>query len=326
MDIKNLSEMFKLREEILTALEEGIVAIDNNKKVIFINKAAISMLHINDPAPTGKNLKDIYPASKLGDLLKTGKKEFNVQMKSLKNDYVISDRMPIYDNGKIIGAVAIFRNRTEVVRLAEDLTGVRHLVDSMRANNHDFINKLHVILGLIEMKHYNEAVDYIMSVSMIQEGIISAIIKHIESPAVAALLIGKVARASELGIHFSIDPSSILKRDYMLIPPDVLITILGNLIENAMDYLNSPSLETKKVLVFIQTTPDKNIITVNDNGGGIKKENLRKIFKKGYTTKDNSHGTGLYVVKNLVKTYDGKISVTSKLDIETKFVVSFAKK
>ncbi len=323
MDRDNLLKMFKLREDILTALEEGILAIDNDKKVIFINQAAISMLHISDKHPVGKQLSEIYPASKLSNLLKTGKKEFNVQMKSLKNDYVISDRMPIWDDGKIIGAVAIFRNRTEVVKLAENLTGVKHLVESMRANNHDFINKLHVILGLIQMQKYDEAVEYIMNVSMVQKEIISGIIHHIETPSIAALLIGKFARAAELGIHFAIDESSLLKEDDTNIPADVFITVLGNLIENAMDSLNTSSIKTKKMLVSIKANNKSVVIAVSDNGPGISKENLKKIFHKGYSTKDNSRGTGLFVVKNLVESYNGKISVTSIEGVETKFVVNF---
>ena len=72
MDENKLLEMFKLREDILMALEEGILAIDKNKKVIFINKSAIPMLHITEKEPVGKDLNEIYPASKLGELLTTG--------------------------------------------------------------------------------------------------------------------------------------------------------------------------------------------------------------------------------------------------------------
>lgn len=325
MDRNKLLEMFKLREDILMALEEGILAIDKNKKVIFINKSAVSMLHIKDNEPIGKNLNDIYPASKLGELLKTGKKEFNVEMKSLKSDYVISDRMPIYDDGAIIGAFAVFRNRTEVVKLAENLTGVKHLVDSMRANNHDFINKLHVILGLIQMKRYDDAVDYIMNVSMVQKEIISAIIKQIKIPSIAALLIGKFTRASELGIHFSLNSSSSLEEDDTKIPADVFITVLGNLIENAMDSLNSINISNKKIFVSILSTNREIKIIVSDNGNGITKTNLRKIFKEGFSTKSNSRGTGLFVVKSLIQTYDGKITVTSEPEVKTEFTVKFKK-
>ena len=325
MDENKLLEMFKLREDILMALEEGILAIDKNKKVIFINKSAVSMLHIKDNEPIGKNLNDIYPASKLGELLKTGKKEFNVEMKSLKSDYVISDRMPIYDDGEIIGAFAVFRNRTEVVKLAENLTGVKHLVDSMRANNHDFINKLHVILGLIQMKRYDDAVDYIMNVSMVQKEIISAIIKQIKIPSIAALLIGKFTRASELGIHFSLNSSSSLEEDDTKIPADVFITVLGNLIENAMDSLNSINISNKKISVSILSTNKEIKIIVSDNGNGITKTNLRKIFKEGFSTKSNSRGTGLFVVKSLIQTYDGKITVTSEPEVKTEFTVKFKK-
>ena len=101
--------------------------------------------------------------------------------------------------------------------------------------------------------------------------------------------------------------------------------MLGNLIENAMDSLNSTDVSNKKIYVSILSTPKEIKIVVSDNGNGIKKSNLKKIFKDGFSTKSNSRGTGLFVVKSLIETYNGKISVTSEMEIETKFTVKFKK-
>ena len=99
----------------------------------------------------GKSLHTVYPRSTLDRVLRTGKPEYNVSMSSLKDVRVLSDRLPLYGDGRPTGAVGIFRNRTEVTRLADDLTGVRHMVDAMRAYTHEFMNKLHVILGLLQI-------------------------------------------------------------------------------------------------------------------------------------------------------------------------------
>ena len=83
--------------------------------------------------------------------MRTRKAEYNISLKSITHVSVISDRLPLLNEGKVEGAIAIFRNRTEVTKLAQDLTGVQHIVEALRANTHEFTNKLHVILGLLQL-------------------------------------------------------------------------------------------------------------------------------------------------------------------------------
>ena len=142
---------FHQREDILEALEEGILAIDREGRIIFLNAAAAQMLSLAPEAAMGRPLHSVYPSSTLDRILRTGRPEYNVSMKSLKDVRVLADRLPLWRNGALAGAVGIFRNRIEVARLADDLTGVRHMVDAMRAYTHEFTNKLHVILGLLQI-------------------------------------------------------------------------------------------------------------------------------------------------------------------------------
>ena len=319
------SAMFKIRENILESLEEGILAIDSRSRVVFINRAASEMLRIEDPNPAGKPLSEVYPASTLDQVLKTGEKEFNVEMKSLLQADIISDRMPITEQGQIVGAVGIYRNRTEYTRLMEDLTGVRYMVESMRASNHDFTNKLHVILGLIQMGRAQEAGDYIMNVTMVEREAIHNIMQSVGEPSVAALLIGKHARACELNIHFVLKSGSALAREDVHMPSGDLITIIGNLLDNAMDAMNEKSEPPRELTVGIFGTAQAMLITVDDTGGGIAPEHLDAVFENGFSTKGEGHGTGLYLVKNLVQTYGGTISVESEVGVGTCFTVSFGR-
>ena len=153
--------MFKIRDDILGSLEEGVLAIDSEGRVMFLNEAASQMLHLDSQESAGKLLSEVYPDTSLNRILHTGEKEFNVRLKSRKDEDILSNRIPLIEDGQTVGAVSIFRNRTEYTKLMEDLTGVRYMVESMRANNHDFTNKLHVILGLIQMGNYEEAEKYI---------------------------------------------------------------------------------------------------------------------------------------------------------------------
>lgn len=317
------SAMFKIRDNILESLEEGILAIDSGRRIVFINRAAAEMLRIADANPAGKPLRQVYPASTLDQVLITGEKEFNVEMKSLLQADIISDRMPIYEGDRIVGAVGIYRNRTEYTRLMEDLTGVRYMVESMRASNHDFTNKLHVILGLLQMGEAQQASDYIMNVTMVEREAIHNIMQSIDEPSVAALLIGKQARASELNIRFVLKSGSMLSREAVWMPSGDLVTIIGNLLDNAMDSLNGRNGSPRELTVGVFGTQQAMLISVDDTGDGIAPENIGRIFENGFSTKGTGRGSGLYLVRNLVQTYGGAISVESEPGMGTSFVVSF---
>ena len=177
------SAMYQIRDNILESLDEGIIAIDGNANIQFVNQAAVEMLN-NDKTKTvedivNKPLESICNVKLLKNTLESGLKEFNVQERDIGNSDILIDRIPIKEDANVIGAVGILHNRTEYTKLMEDLIGTRYLVDSMRANNHDFTNKLHVILGLIQMEMYDEAVKELnlevmsrpeVSVDSIEEG------------------------------------------------------------------------------------------------------------------------------------------------------------
>lgn len=204
----------------------------------------------------------------------------------------------------------------------EDLSGVKYLVDSMRAANHDFNNKLHVILGLIQMGNTKEAIEYIGSCTAKNQRVMQSIIKSIEDPTVAALLIGKWQRAGELGISFTLDKGSRLSRGDILLPSGDLVTIIGNLLDNAMDSMNESDNEPKELSVGIFTKPHVMVITSYDTGGGISEENRKRIFEYGFSTKGEGRGTGLHVTKELVKRYGGSIDVESEEGVGTGFTVT----
>ena len=135
-----------------------------------------------------------------------GQSEYNVSMHSLKDIRVLADRLPLYEGRTFCPALsAFYRNRTEVTRLADDLTGVRHMVDAMRAYTHEFMNKLHVILGLLQIGEPEKAQQYIMDTTRVQQEAVSRIMHQIGEPSVAALLVGKTSRANRLGIQLTLD-------------------------------------------------------------------------------------------------------------------------
>ena len=316
--------MYKMRDNILETLAEGILAFDSNGVIQFANESAIHML-CNDACANivGQSVDAIGDAI-LSYSIKNGSEERNV---NLAKANIILDRVPIKEDGMTVGAIAILHNRAEYTKLMEELSGTRYLVDSMRANNHDFTNKLHVILGLIQMEMYDDASAYIQNITMVQRENISKVMNAISEPAVAALLIGKIARASELNVDFVLREGCCYSSADMNLPSEMLITVIGNLLDNAFDAMNASRdyREHRELMFGIYSHPGAVLITVDDTGGGIQAQDIELIFENGYSTKGEGRGTGLYQVKKMVANFGGKITVESQEGVGTSFSVSFTK-
>jgi len=213
--------------------------------------------------------------------------------------------------------------KKEFISFTEDFEGTKFLVDSMRANNHDFTNKLHVILGLIQIGEYDKAVTYIQNISIIQRETISKVMNSIENPSFAALIVGKIARASECNVKFVLSEGTSFKNEHITLPSEALVTITGNLIDNALDAMNMDTSKTEKeISIGIYTRPEELLIIVKDTGPGIPDEIKQKIFENGFSTKGEGRGVGLYHTKQLIESLGGKITVESQVGIGTSFMVN----
>ncbi len=291
------SAMYKIRDNILESLDEGIIATNTKNEVQYMNKAAVAML---------------------------GEVSTFDEHVHLERENILLDSVPVKEKDIVVGSISILHDRAEYTKLMEDLTGTRYLVDSMRANNHDFTNKLHVILGLIQMEMYEDAVSYIQNISMVQRETIGKIMKAVDEPALAALLIGKSARASELNVKFILREGTLYEKNVFSLSSEMLVTIVGNLLDNALeDMNNSADNEPKELLFGIYSRPNTLLITVDDTGNGISPENMERVFENGYSTKGDGRGTGLFLVKSMVENAGGQITVESQVGVGTSFSISF---
>ena len=323
------SAMFQIRDNILESLNEGLIAVNKEGIIQFANNSAARMLEQTDSKQLiGIPFSDCCNDSFVKNTIETGEKEFSVRADSFKNTNILFDSIPIKVKNEIVGAAIILHNREEYTKLMEDLSGTRYLVDSMRANNHDFTNKLHVIMGLIQMEMYDEAVSYIENISIVQRQTISKIMSVVDEPAIAALLIGKSARASELNIKFTLNEGSHYSKNDLLLPPELMVTVIGNLIDNAYDSMNvkgHKDTDKNEISIGLYSKKDSVLLTVDDTGSGISKTNIEHIFDNGFSTKGTGRGTGLHQVKELVDSIGGKITVQSQENIGSSFTVLFSK-
>src|SRR5699024_8069774 len=176
-------------------------------------------------------------------------------------------------------------SQSEARELGEELTGVKSLLDALRAQNHEHMNKLHSIAGLIQLERLEEAMELIIDETSDEEELIQLLRDRIYHYSISGLLLGKRAKAKELDVDLTIDSHSYLSEVVEGLMPGDIVTVLGNLIDNAIEA--SVHSEQKEVLCLLQGSSEFLHIIVKDTGVGIQHEDVDRVFKRGYSTKGN---------------------------------------
>lgn len=310
LEPEEITNLYNEKIGILDAIYEGLIAIDNNGNITLVNDSALNILHyenqIDKNSIIGKNIDEIFPTTNLIKVLEEGKCKFEEEQK-INNTVIMTNKIPIKDRDKVIGAIATFRDKTEVTRLAEELTGVKKMAWSLRAQNHEFMNKLHTISGLIQLEEYDEALQFISNVAKNRNNISSILTKKIKDPSLSAILFSKYNKAEENRIKFNIDESSKISKLPKFMDSEDIVSIVGNLIENSLDAVDNDG--SGEVYIKIIQYSELIEIKISDNGPGIKDEYMDKIYEQGFTTKEGQRGHGMYIVKQIIDRANGKIEL-----------------
>ncbi|WP_042353002.1 ATP-binding protein [Bacillus massiliigorillae] len=318
-----ISRLYVERSETFNAMHEGIIAIDNNLVVTIFNNKAREILGVEGVNLVGKSIYDIVPDTRLPEILDYNYPIYNKELQ-INSRNILSNRIPIEVNDYTVGAVAIFQDRTEVKKLAEELTGVKAFVQALRIQNHEHKNKLHTIAGLIQLNHYDRALEYIFQVKEEQEELTKFLDQKIKNDHLSGLLLSKIGHGKELGITVEIDRNSKFTHFPKGLDQHDFVIILGNLINNAFDAVQATTIEDKKIAISIDQEDGLLSILVEDNGLGIPPNKIDTIFEQGYSTKQGmSRGIGLHLIYEIVKKGHGTIQVESALNEGTSFIITF---
>jgi sensor histidine kinase regulating citrate/malate metabolism len=290
---------------VLENQREGIVAIDQHGRIILANAAARKLLDL-DREDVGKS---IYKYKIRDGFTAVLKSRLPLEGKEIKIGFgrvVLANFYPIHDQkDHFLGVVAGFEDWSEVKRRAEEMTGIRELNYDLRAQNHEFMNKLHTIMGLLQLDETDEAISYISDIAQTRQEMLGRISQQIKEPSVAGLLLAKYNKAVEKKIEFALDESSYLSDLPEDMRVDELNSILGNLIENALDELAGK--EDGELYVGVFGSEQGIMIAVEDNGGGIPETMQQEVFERGKSSKGSDRGYGLWTVKRIVDEYRGMI-------------------
>ncbi|MDI4571547.1 sensor histidine kinase [Bacillus altitudinis] len=326
-------QMFKLEpHEIVRMLEErtatfhsineGVIAIDNQHMITIFNEKAKQIFSVTGDV-VGRNIWDVLSDTRLPEIIDRAEPVYNEEI-HMSGKRIMSSRIPIVMKKKIIGAVAIFQDRTEAAKLAEELTGVKNFVDGLRVQNHEHMNKLHTIAGLIQLGKADQALDLAFQTTEEQEHVTDFLHRVIQHDAVAGLLMSKIRRGKELGIKVEVDENSSLRDFPERLDQHDMTKLLGNLIENAFAAYDTVERDIKLISISIDQTEDVLAILIEDYGSGIEEDMIPHIFDKGFTHgKEGGTGYGLYIVKTIIDKGMGNVEVTSSIGIGTTFSIEF---
>lgn len=300
LEPEQIAALVQQHRSVLNALQEGVLVVDSGGQIQLANPRAAQMLGIPGTGENHPRLEAVWPDLAYSGLLRGGNTE---------NESLRIGSLPV-----LVGVFAmpggqrlvVFRDRAEILQMAEELTQTRRYAELLRAQTHEFHNRLHTIAGLIQLQRPAEALEVIQQ----EAGQIEALrdlVADIELPRLAALILGKYQRARELGIRLRVEPGSALSAAWAP-HSQTLELALGNLLENAFEaVLEKPRGQERSVTLALGEDPEGLQLEVSDNGPGVPAELGRRILERGVSTRGEGRGLGLNLVHQQVTQLGGEL-------------------
>ncbi|MFJ6702337.1 MULTISPECIES: ATP-binding protein [unclassified Streptomyces] len=299
----DISALLAEREAMLHGIREGVVALDRGGRIRLLNDEARRLLGIGDEA-VGRSPDEALGEGRTTDVL-AGRVTGTDLLTVRGHRVLVANRMPTDDGG----AVATLRDRTELEQLGRELDSTRGLIDALRAQDHEHANRMHTLLGLLELEMFDDAVDFVGEVVGDHRVTAEQVTEKIQDPLLAALLVGKATVAAERGVALWVSDRTRLPD--RLVDPRGLVTVVGNLVDNALDAVaGTPH---ARVEVELRAEGRAVVLTVRDTGPGIPAEQRELVFTEGWSTKKppahGKRGIGLSLVRRLAERQGGSAVV-----------------
>ncbi|MDV6379507.1 DcuS/MalK family sensor histidine kinase [Sporosarcina sp. GW1-11] len=321
LEPREIALQLREREAMLEAVRDGIVAINDKAEIVLANQAAVTLFRNAGVGedPIGKPIQSFVPSLALQQVLEHKKPQYDQEQKLNGLDIIVT-QVPVVSNNRLVGALAIFRDKSELTSLVEQLSGARMYAETLRHQTHEFMNKLHVIMAMVHTKSYDELKEYTAYLSDAYQKEAGAVSRLVKDPVIAGYLMSKLSESRESGVLIELygeNPIPPLKKvEHM----DKIITVLGNLLDNAYEAVSD------QVAGEIQLTLDYDEsqlkFSVKDNGPGIGGDNIEEVFERGKSSKGEDRGYGLYLTKTALDEIGGTWSVSSMKGKGTQFDVS----
>ncbi|MGL4338663.1 MAG: ATP-binding protein [Turicibacter sp.] len=319
LEPEEIAMLLNEREVILNHITDGLIAINNQGRISVINETARTILNLTEQVLNEKvtvlneNIVMIF-----NDVLTHETQLFNFEQ-TLDNEIkVISNYSVIKDKNQVVGAILTFKPITEFEMLIQELAITKNLNFDLRAQNHEFMNKLHTISGLIYLEEYEQALQFITTITNQRNDVLMSL-EQIKEVSIAALLLGKYSTACESKVKMNINPNCTLTTLPQGVCSVSLVTLIGNLIQNAIEAVKDQVAGE----IYVSITEDEKLtILVSNNGPKMEQGEIDAIFEAGYSTKGMNRGFGLSNINQIVTEANGNIFVESDEE-ETVWIIEF---
>jgi len=304
---REIAGLLEQRDAMLHGIREGVLALDTGGRVALANDEALRLLGL--PASiAGRALRDHVADGRVRDVLEGSGSGLD-QVVLAGDRTLVVNRRPVTIRGSDVGAVVTLRDRTELEAVLRELDTARDLAQALRAQAHEFSNKLHVVGGLIELGRLDDAIRFVAETSLVHQELVDLVQERIADPALAALLLAKAALASERRVEFRLATDALLPAQVTDVRD--LITVVGNLVDNAIDAASGAP--DPWVEVSLHAEPGGTAVRVRDSGPGIEAHVVDEIFREGYTTKGGGahYGIGLALVRQVAQRSGGWVRVAN---------------
>ncbi|MFF3768876.1 ATP-binding protein [Streptomyces sp. NPDC002232] len=320
MNAAELSRMHDYHEAALHAVREGLVMLDGRRRIALMNDGARELLGLDDAA-VGRPAAELgLPAPLTGALLSS---EPRVDETHLTADRVLVVNTRPVVGGERRGTVVTLRDRTELQALSGELDSERGFTEALRSQAHEAANRLHTVVSLIEMGRVAEAVEFATAELELAQALTDRVVDAVGEPVLAALLLGKAAQANERGVELVLTEDSRIDdgRVPAALPSRDLVTILGNLIDNAVEAAGGTPHARVTVTVAAPAGGGELLLRVGDSGPGVRAADREAVLGRGWTTRGPGRGLGLALVGQAVTRASGTLSVTDAAEGGAEFTV-----
>ncbi|MFI5974252.1 ATP-binding protein [Streptomyces sp. NPDC051452] len=311
MNATELSRMHDYHQAALHAVREGLLMLDGRYRVALINDGGRELLGVgHEEDVVGRSVADLgLPATLTGALLASEPRVDEVHPTATR--ILVVNTSPV-SGGERRGTVATLRDVTELQSLMGELDSERGFTQALRSQAHEAANRLHTVVSLIELGRAEEAVAFATAELELAQALTDQVVAAVGEPVLAALLLGKTAQANERGVELVVSPDSRL--DDGLLPESLpardLVSILGNLIDNAVDAAQGSA--GARVTVTAQASRAELVLRVTDTGPGVDPAHADLVFQRGFSTKPagpGGRGLGLALVRQAVTRHEGTLTV-----------------
>jgi two-component system CitB family sensor kinase len=309
LELDEIAAMLQEREAMLHGIRESVLGYDKDERVLLANDSARRLLQLPEGF-LGRKLREMLPPGRIADVV-TGEVTGSDLLVLHSGRVLVANRMPIRRNHRQhVGWVVTFQDRTESESLKRELDEAIGLTETLRAQSHEFANRLHTVVGLVELGHYTEAVQFVTDVSAARGELTEQLVDAIGEPKLAALILAKVSLADERDVRLRLMPDSHVGQRINDITS--VLTVVGNLVDNAIDAA-SQGPEPREAELTIVAAESGLLIRVRDSGPGVPHDMRDQVFIDGVTTKSSAtgarRGLGLALVRQVVEAKGGMASV-----------------